>query len=102
MARKTPEEQKAELLRKKAQLEERLKAIDAKESAQKRKDDTRRKILVGAICLAHAEHKPEFREWLAGTLRKTLSKPAEIALFADWMADDDSPGEPQTLNREAG
>ena len=97
MARKTPEEQKAELLKKKAQLEERLKAIDAKESAQKRKDDTRRKILVGALCLTHAEHKPEFKEWLAATLKKTLEKPADIALFTDWLAADKSPeltGEP--------
>ena len=81
MARKTPEVQKAELLKRKAQLEERLKAIEARESAQKRKEDTRRKILVGAVCLAHAEHKPEFKKWLMETLQKTLEKPAERALF---------------------
>lgn len=90
MARKTPEEQKADLLKRKAQLEERLKAIGARENSQKRKDDTRRKILVSALCLAHAEHKPEFKKWLAEALSKSLEKPADIALFSDWLSDFES------------
>jgi len=81
MARKTPEEQKAELLKRKAQLEERLKAIEARENSQKRKDDTRRKILVGSVCLSHAELKPDFKKWLMETLQKTLERPADRALF---------------------
>jgi len=83
MARKTPEEQKEELLRKKAQLEERLRTLEARENTQKRKDDTRRKILVGALCLTHAESKPEFKKWLVEALGKTLAKPADRALFSD-------------------
>lgn len=102
MARKTTEEQKAELLKRKEQLEARLKAIEARENTQNRKDDIRRKILAGAVCLTHADGKPEFKKWLAEALKKTLTKPADLALFESLFsdvekpvsADADSPKEP--------
>lgn len=87
MARKTMEEQKAELLRRKAQLENRLKALEARQTTQERKDDTRRKILAGAIVLHHAKLKPDFKKWLAGELNRSLDKPHDRALFDDWFAE---------------
>ena len=87
MARKTVEEQKAELEKRKKQLENRIKALEAKQTTQERKDDTRRKILAGAIVLHHATLKPDFQKWLAGELNRALEKPHDRALFADWFAE---------------
>lgn len=83
MTAETAEDRKAKLLKQKKQIEERLKAIDARESEKTRKADTRRKILVGSLCLTHAESKPEFKKWLVEALGKTLTKPADRALFSD-------------------
>ena len=73
-------------------LEARLKALklrEAKAAARKRvvlgqrdrKDDTRRKILVGAVVLAKVDQgvigEADLRTWLAGA----LSRPKDRALF---------------------
>ena len=67
-------------------LEERLKQLKAKqqrvearrrslESRRARRDDTRRKILVGAIVLAKVDQgvmqESELRRWLDGALKRT-------------------------------
>ncbi|HVA19431.1 MAG TPA: mobilization protein [Solirubrobacteraceae bacterium] len=74
-------------------LEDRLKQLKARqqridnrrralESRRARKDDTRRKILVGAIVLARVEQgkipEAEFRSWLDAALTRTDDR----ALFA--------------------
>lgn len=87
MARKTPQEQREKLLKQKQHLENRLKALDAKQTLQERKGDTRRKILVGAIVLHHAKLKPDFKKWLAGELNRSLDKPHDRALFEDWFTE---------------
>lgn len=87
MARKTVEEQKAELEKRKKQLENRIKALEAKQVMQDRKDDTRRKILAGAIVLHHAKLKPDFKKWLASELNRALEKPHDRALFEDWFTE---------------
>jgi hypothetical protein len=59
-----------------AELKAREQAAEARrrtlESRRKRKDDTRRKILVGAIVLAKVEHgdfpEAKLRDWLEGAL----------------------------------
>ncbi len=53
--RKSLEEQLAELTRKREQLEARHRALIATKKATDRKLDARRKIIVGAAVLAHAE-----------------------------------------------
>ena len=68
-----------------AALEERLRQLKAREQAaearrrtlesrRKRKDDTRRKILVGAIVLAKVEHgdfpEAKLRDWLDSALTR--------------------------------
>ncbi len=87
MARKTVEEQKTELEKRKKQLENRIKALEAKQTMQERKDDTRRKILAGAIVLHHAKLKPDFQKWLADELNRSLDKPHDRALFENWFAE---------------
>jgi hypothetical protein len=48
---------------------------------QQRKDDTRRKIIAGAIALEYAQHDPDFAAALAGLLNEKVTKPADRALF---------------------
>ena len=67
---------------------EQIKAIDRKlrraESrlrGQARRDDTRRKILIGAAVLSAAPHKPQFKKWLADDLPALLIRDRDRALF---------------------
>lgn len=75
-----------------AALEERLRQLKAREQAaearrrtlesrRKRKDDTRRKILVGAIVLAKVEHGEMDRALLARWLKQGLVRDDDRALF---------------------
>jgi hypothetical protein len=75
-----------------AALEERLRQLKAREQAaearrrtlesrRKRKDDTRRKILVGAIVLAKVEHGEMDRALLGRWLEQGLVRDDDRALF---------------------
>ena len=44
---------------KRRQIDAQLQAARARDRAQKRKDDTRRKIIAGALALEHAERNPD-------------------------------------------
>lgn len=48
---------------------------------QQRKNDTRRKIIAGALALEHAQHDPDFAATLAGLLNEHVTKPQDRALF---------------------
>ena len=75
----------AQLEEKLRQLKERQQAVEARqrtlESQRKRKDDTRRKILVGAIVLAKVEQgelpEAKLRSWLEAA----LTRPDDRRLF---------------------
>ena len=54
-------------------------------SQEERKRDTRRKILAGAVALAHAAHDPAFAAALRAALDAALSKDADRDLFQDWL-----------------
>lgn len=64
MPRKTPEEKIAELEATKAKIDARLKDEKAKLRSSNRKIDARRKIIIGATMLAHAEAHPDFSDTL--------------------------------------
>ena len=77
-----------------AQLEEKLRQLKAREQAvearqrtlesrRKRKDDTRRKILVGAIVLAKVEQGELDAARLRGWLDAALTRDDDRALFVD-------------------
>ena len=55
---------KAKLLAQRKKLDAEIKAIEAKERAQKRKDDTRRKIILGGLVMKAAEADPNIMGWL--------------------------------------
>jgi hypothetical protein len=60
--------------------------MTAETSGQQRKDDTRRKILVGAAMLTHAAKDEMFAAQLTVLLDFYLTKPQDRALF-DFLTD---------------
>ncbi len=58
MARTTLTDKRAKLAEKQRQIAEQLKTLDARAKAQERKDDTRRKVVAGALAIRHAELNP--------------------------------------------
>ena len=81
MARKTPQERIADLERQHAQIKARLNRERAKITAQKRKDDTRRKIIAGAALLAHAEHDNTVKAQLWRILDQNVTRPKDRAML---------------------
>lgn len=77
--RKSPDEKIAELEKKAAQIKARLQSEQAKIKGQERKNDTRRKIIVGALALEHED--PTFQETLSRLLHQYVTKPQDRALF---------------------
>ena len=55
---------KAKLLAQREKLDAELKALAARERTQKRKDDTRRKIILGGLVMKAAESEPNIMGWL--------------------------------------
>jgi len=64
----TKSERLAALERKHAQITAQIQALKARENAQQRKDDTRRKVLVGAVVLRLVQDgklpRAQFVQWL--------------------------------------
>ncbi|KSV84377.1 hypothetical protein [Sinorhizobium sp. GL28] len=74
-----------------AELEERKKTLKARLGKQERAQDTRRKILLGALVLHRLEHSndPEFTkrlgEWLRRELPGFLTRENDQELFVDLL-----------------
>lgn len=79
--RKTPEQKLAELQEKQRQIAERIKTENARIQTQKRKEDTRRKILAGAVALEHAEHDKDFNAKLQAQIARNITRDDDRALF---------------------
>ena len=79
--RKTPEQQLAELQQKEAQLKARIQKKKAEVTAQNRRQDTRRKIIAGALALEHAHHDKEFGAKLYGLLDIHVKRSVDRKLF---------------------
>lgn len=85
MARKTIEQRLAQLDAQRATLKARL-------SKQERANDTRRKVLLGALVLHRLENSndPDFTrrlgDWLRRELPGFLTRPGDKELFADLIA----------------
>ena len=72
MPRLSIDEKRAALAKKRAELDAQLKAIDAKTKTQARKDDTRRKVVAGALALEHMARNPQ--DAFSATLREIIAK----------------------------
>jgi hypothetical protein len=77
----------ASLKAKKEALASRLTALEAKAKQQERKRDTRRKIIVGAAVLAHAELHPAFAEQLRGVLERAVLRDVDRAVIAPLLVE---------------
>ena len=69
------------LREKKAAIEAQIARLNAAAAKEKRRLDTHKKILVGAVILAEAEHNPRVAEWLKDQLWRGLKQPRDRAIF---------------------
>ena len=75
-----------------AQLDARKKILTARLSKQERKEDTRRKILLGALMLHRLEHGRDafslnLADWLRRELPGFLTRDHDRQLFAELLED---------------
>jgi hypothetical protein len=65
------------------QLKEKIKQLAAQESERQRKNDTRRKIITGALALEHMAQNPDsqFARTLQRLLDEYVTRPQERELF---------------------
>lgn len=94
MARKTLDERLAELAIQQQQLEARRASLVAAKRDTDRKRDARRKIIVGAAVLAHAELHPDFADQLRAVLNRAVQRPVDRNAITDLLGGAvDSVGE---------
>lgn len=92
---------KLERLREKQrQIEAQISDLAAREKAEDRKKDTRRKILIGGVILAHFRRGEFSKEQLTDLLDKGLSADRDRALF-DFLPDRSAtPIKPENTSAE--
>jgi large subunit ribosomal protein L7/L12 len=66
---------------KKEQIEARIKNIEAKERSRAKKDDTRRKILIGAMVMEQMGKTNEAKSKVLASLDGFLTRPLDRKLF---------------------
>lgn len=97
--RRTVSERRAALEERKRQLESELAALNAREKEASRKRDTRRKVIVGAAILAHAELHPAFAAELRHILAQAVTREIDRRDIADLLPNGTStqplPAEPK-------
>lgn len=90
-SRKTPEQQLHDLEEKEAQLKARKQDLKARVRQEQRKQDTRRKVIVGAVVMEHANHDPQFADLLEHVLSKAVVRDADRELLGLDRAPADEP-----------
>ncbi|MCA9642452.1 MAG: conjugal transfer protein TraD [Myxococcales bacterium] len=93
---------KAKLLAQREKLDAEIKALEAKERSQKRKDDTRRKIILGGLVMNAAKAEPNIMGWL-----KTLAGGESISakdrdLLGLWFEEHAPKQQLPEASQEAG
>jgi hypothetical protein len=84
--RKSLDDQLAELTRKRDQLEARRQALVASKKSADRKLDARRKIIVGAAVMAHAELNPSFADQLRAILNAAVTRAIDRNVIPDLLS----------------
>lgn len=79
------ESTREKLEKQRAQIEARLKALDAKDKTEQRKRDARRKIIVGGAVLAHAAQHPAFADVLRGVLNAAVTREIDRKVITDLL-----------------
>ena len=102
-ARKSLDQRLADLTERRQQLEARRLALLASKKSADRKLDTRRKIIVGAAVLAHAELNPDFSTMLREILSVAVQRDLDRRVIADLLdpsSPDDSAASQPALNQQ--
>jgi hypothetical protein len=71
----------------KSQLTTRLNTLESKAKIQKRKRDTRCKIIVAGAVIAHVKKDRAFADWLRALLDHSVSRIRDREAIADLLAD---------------
>ena len=79
--RKTPEEQLETLTQKRAQLDAKIQNKKAVVRKKTRREDTRRKIIAGAIALEAASRDKKFKAQFDKLLQKHVTRPEDRKLL---------------------
>ena len=79
--RKTPEEQLADLQLKESQLQARIQKKRAEVAKLNRKQDTRRKIIAGALALENMAQDEQFAASMRRLLHDHVTRPEDRKLF---------------------
>jgi len=87
--RRTPAERLAELEKRKRQLTEQIADISAREKDRQRKDENRRKVLLGSIVLADLASNPSLASYIRSRLPSVM-RTGDERLFSDLLRDDAS------------
>ena len=69
------------LIQKKDQIDARIKLIESREKAKAKKEDTRRKILIGAMVMEQMEKSDESKKKILASLNGFLTRPLDRKLF---------------------
>jgi hypothetical protein len=91
MARSSDQERLQKLQERRDQLNAQLAAIEARAKQTKKKQDDRRKILLGSLILADLETQSELRNYLVERLPSFLTRPEDRKLFADLLPGAPAP-----------
>ena len=86
------------LRQKRAQLDAQIKDAEARARQQSRKDDTRRKIIVGALAIEHMTTHPgsTFALKLAELIDTYVTKPSDRSLLNALLSNHASQARPNT------
>lgn len=85
MPRSSDQERLAKLQERRDQLNAQLAAMEARAKQTQKKQDDRRKILLGALVLADLSNRPELKAYLAERLPGFLVRPEDKKLFVDLL-----------------
>lgn len=86
MPRLTPEDKLAKLHQEQARIRAELRSTAGRVAAKTRKNDTRRKILLGTILLELSASNPKILAWVEGRIGKLPKK--DIVPFQGWNFAD--------------
>lgn len=85
---------KEKLLAQRQKLDAEIKAIEAKGRSQRRKDETRRKIIPGGLVMKPASAEPNTLSWLRGISVEDNVSLKDRDLLAAWF-DEHAPAKPK-------
>lgn len=80
-----PKKPKLTLEQQIAATEARLSRLKERHKKRSKAEETRRKIIAGALVLNEAAEHPEFARWLSSLLNRSLTRPDERALFPELL-----------------